>query len=54
MGDMPKAGDWAEFAFEVEPGLECLNVYGQSTNGIPRQPLDGSVHTKAIYVARAA
>jgi len=35
-------------------GLECLNVYGQSTDGIPRQPLDGAVHTKAVYVARAA
>jgi SAM-dependent methyltransferase len=35
-------------------GLECLNVYGQSTDGIPRQPLDDSVHTKAIYVASAA
>jgi SAM-dependent methyltransferase len=35
-------------------GLECLNVYGQSTDGIPRQPLDPAAHTKAIYVARAA
>jgi len=35
-------------------GLECLSIYGQSTDGIPRQPLDGSAHTKAIYVARAA
>ncbi len=35
-------------------GLECLSIYGQSTDGIPRQPLDGAVHTKAIYVARAA
>ncbi|HEX6752464.1 MAG TPA: class I SAM-dependent methyltransferase [Solirubrobacterales bacterium] len=35
-------------------GLECLSIYGQSTDGIPRQPLDGSVHTKAIYVARVA
>ncbi len=35
-------------------GLTCLNVYGQSTDGVPRQPLDDSVHTKAIYVARAA
>jgi SAM-dependent methyltransferase len=34
-------------------GLECLKVYGQSTDGIPRQPLDNAVHTKAIYVARA-
>lgn len=35
-------------------GLECLSIYGQSTDGVPRQPLDDSVHTKAIYVARAA
>jgi SAM-dependent methyltransferase len=35
-------------------GLECLSIYGQGTDGIPRQPLDDSVHTKAIYVARAA
>jgi SAM-dependent methyltransferase len=34
-------------------GLECLNVYGQSTDGIPHQPLDDATHTKAIYVARA-
>jgi SAM-dependent methyltransferase len=34
-------------------GLECLNVYGQGTDGIPYQPLDGAVHTKAIYIARA-
>lgn len=34
-------------------GLECLGVYGQSTDGVPRQPLDSAVHTKAIYVARA-
>lgn len=35
-------------------GLTCLSVYGHGTDGIPRQPLDGSVHTKGIYVARAA
>ena len=35
-------------------GLTCLGVYGQSTDGIPRQPLDDTTHTKAIYVARAA
>lgn len=34
-------------------GLICLNVYGHGTDGIPSQPLDGSSHTKAIYVARA-
>jgi hypothetical protein len=35
-------------------GLTCLNVYGHGTDGVPRQPLSGSAHTKAIYVARAA
>lgn len=35
-------------------GLTCLSVYGHGTDGVPRQPLDGSAHTKAIYVARAA
>ncbi len=31
-------------------GLECLAVYGQATDGIPRRPLDESTHTKAVYV----
>jgi SAM-dependent methyltransferase len=35
-------------------GLECLGVYGHGFDGIPRQPLDVSGHTKAIYVARRA
>ncbi len=35
-------------------GLECLDVYGQSTDGIPRKPLDEGAHTKAIYVATAS
>jgi SAM-dependent methyltransferase len=35
-------------------GLECLGVYGQGLDGIPRQPLDELVHTKAVYVARRA
>ena len=34
-------------------GMECLDVYGHGLDGIPRQPLDESAHTKAIYVARA-
>jgi hypothetical protein len=33
-------------------GLECLDVYGQHEDGIPRQPLDEERHFKAIYVAR--
>jgi SAM-dependent methyltransferase len=35
-------------------GLECLDVHGHGLDGIPRQPLDESTHTKALYVARAA
>jgi SAM-dependent methyltransferase len=34
-------------------GLECLDVYGQHQDGIPRQPLDETQHFKAIYVSRA-
>ncbi len=33
-------------------GLECLGVYGIYTDGILKQPLDVSTHTKAIYIAR--
>jgi SAM-dependent methyltransferase len=35
-------------------GLEHLDTYGIYTDGIRRQPLDESTHTKAIYVARRA
>jgi SAM-dependent methyltransferase len=35
-------------------GLDCLDVYGHGLDGIPRQPLDESIHTKAIYIARIA
>ena len=35
-------------------GLECLDVYGHGLDGIPSQPLDDSIHTKAIYIARRA
>jgi SAM-dependent methyltransferase len=33
-------------------GLECLDIYGIYTDGIRKQPLNESVHTKAIYIAR--
>ncbi|MDX6601918.1 MAG: hypothetical protein QOF13_1120 [Solirubrobacterales bacterium] len=33
-------------------GLDCLAVYGHGLDGIPGQPLDPSIHTKAIYIAR--
>jgi hypothetical protein len=35
-------------------GFECLDVYGHGLDGVPRQPLDESIHTKAIYIARVA
>jgi len=35
-------------------GLECLEVYGIYTDGILKQPLDDTIHTKAIYIARGA
>jgi SAM-dependent methyltransferase len=35
-------------------GLECLEVYGQSTDGVLKQPLDVESHTKAVYIARRA
>jgi len=35
-------------------GLECLDVFGHGLDGVPRQPLDESTHTKAIYIARNA
>jgi SAM-dependent methyltransferase len=35
-------------------GLECLDVYGIYTDGILKQPLDDTIHTKAIYIARRA
>lgn len=33
-------------------GLELLATYGHGEDGVPRQPLDESVHTKGIYAAR--
>jgi len=39
-------------AFE-RAGLECVGVYGHGLDGIPRQPLDPAIHTKAIYIVRA-
>jgi SAM-dependent methyltransferase len=45
----------AEVVAAIEgAGLECLDVYGHGLDGIPRQPLDDSTHTKAIYIARSA
>jgi SAM-dependent methyltransferase len=35
-------------------GLECLEIYGMYTDGILKQPLDDTIHTKAVYIARSA
>jgi len=35
-------------------GLECLDIYAHGLDGVPAQPLDTSIHTKAIYIARRA
>ena len=46
----------AEEVLEVlgQAGLECPGVYGIGLDGVPHQPLDEAVHTKAIYIAQAA
>lgn len=33
-------------------GLEVAGLYGCTTDGIPRRPVDEEAHTKSIYVAR--
>jgi SAM-dependent methyltransferase len=33
-------------------GLDCLAVLGHGLDGVPRQPLDEAIHTKAIYIAK--
>ena len=33
-------------------GLEVLALYGCTTDGIPRQPVNEDTHTKSIYVTR--
>jgi SAM-dependent methyltransferase len=35
-------------------GLERVEVFGMGLDGILRKPLDESVHTKAVFIARAA
>jgi SAM-dependent methyltransferase len=34
--------------------LECLDVYGLKRDGVLRQPLDETTHTKVVYIARRA
>ncbi len=35
-------------------GLECLEVFGHGEDAVLRQPLDDEVHSKAVYISRAA
>ena len=35
-------------------GLECLEVFGHGEDAVLRQPLRDEVHSKAVYIARAA
>jgi SAM-dependent methyltransferase len=35
-------------------GLECLEVFGHGFDAVLEQPMDDLVHTKAVYIARAA
>jgi SAM-dependent methyltransferase len=35
-------------------GLECLDVFGHGFDAVPKQPLEELVHSKAVYIARAA
>ncbi|HWM55522.1 MAG TPA: class I SAM-dependent methyltransferase [Solirubrobacterales bacterium] len=32
-------------------GLEILEIFGHDYDGVPTQPLDEAIHTKAIYIA---
>jgi SAM-dependent methyltransferase len=34
-----------------QAGLKCLAIHGHGLDGIPVQPVDTSIHTKAIYIA---
>lgn len=38
----------------ADAGLECLDVFGHGEDIVLRQPLDDSVDTTAIYIARGA
>jgi len=33
-------------------GLEVLDLYGCTTDGVPRQPVNEDTHTKSVYVTR--
>ncbi len=45
----------AEILAKLESaGLECLEVFGHGPDAVLRQPLKDEVHSKAVYIARAA
>jgi len=35
-------------------GLECLEVYGQGFDAVPKRPVEELAHSKAMYIARRA
>lgn len=35
-------------------GLECLGVYGHGFDAVPKQPVEELVHSKVVYISRAA
>jgi SAM-dependent methyltransferase len=35
-------------------GLECLEVFGHGEDAVLRQPMNDEVHSKAVYICRAA
>lgn len=37
-----------------QAGLECLGVYGHGFDAVPKQPVEELVHSKVVYIARAA
>ena len=37
-----------------QAGLECLDVYGHGFDAVPRQPVEETVHSKVVYLARRA
>jgi SAM-dependent methyltransferase len=35
-------------------GLECLGAYGHGFDAVPKQPVEELVHSKVVYISRAA
>ncbi len=45
----------AEVLAELEAaGFECLEVFGHGEDAVLRQPFDDELHSKAVYISRAA